>query len=527
MSEDEDDGAAPKLRTTAEFSLFVRNLSPQVSEQVLREVFAGCDLIERVAFRAYPNSANSFFAQIDFATLQGVTEGSKLSGVPILGVPCEIGVVDPVVSAAQLRLAHAAGDKLPEPGAAKDLEDLNRRVGEAREDQRLRTVHVAGLTPGTDSAKLHRFCKNFGDVEKLRVDTDARGVLFGLVEFKDHGAAHICKLQRQYVVDGKVFTCTEAKVLVDESEFMEQTIEFQAPVRDAMGMKHILSQQLDLREKLDKVRAAALAFVSKDASPSSPAIEGVVAPEDAATAEEANERKTKKKQDKAEKKAQKKLKKKLKKERKEEKKKRKARSDGGKVRKREAKPTSADGDVEGDEESLVASVSESPDGPVDLDSEVEVVENTELCVLGTSASSVSSTSSDEKPPPPRARRKRKAPTVLPKNSMAIPLTIEALQGRWMVGDDAGVIWTILEGGRAMFNGRRVRPKWSFVQEPCGEAEPLTIFCDGQRAAGWELDMRRSTLERLVWTKAEIAEVTLWHRQAEPVAAPPLPPALPR
>ncbi|CAJ1367522.1 unnamed protein product [Effrenium voratum] len=77
-------------------SLFVRNLSPQVTEVIIREVFAGCDAIEKVSFRPYPNSETQFFAQIDFKTSAGVSEGSKLSGTKILGVACMCGVIDPV-----------------------------------------------------------------------------------------------------------------------------------------------------------------------------------------------------------------------------------------------------------------------------------------------------------------------------------------------------------------------------------------------------------------------------------------------
>merc|ERR1712108_59833 len=77
----------------------------------------------------------------------------------------------------------------------------------------------------------------------------------------DHGPAHILKTQKQYAVDGRVFTCTEAKVMVDESQFMEQTIQFQDSIRDAMGMRQILANQPDLKDKLDKVRAAAMELV--------------------------------------------------------------------------------------------------------------------------------------------------------------------------------------------------------------------------------------------------------------------------
>lgn len=512
MSDDEDEDAPKKLVHRAEHSLFVRNLSPQVSEQTIRDVFASCDVIEKVAFRSYPNSNSQFFAQVDFASLKGVAEGSKLSGVPILGVPCEIGVVDPVVSAKQLRLAKAAGDALPEPGAPRDLEELNKRISEAKEDQRLRTVHISGISEGTDTDMLARFCKNFGDVEKLKVDRDARGVAFGLVEFKERGPAHIVKTQQKYAVDGKVFTCTESKVMVDESEFMEQTIQFQESIRDAMSMRQILAQQPDLKDKLDKVRAAALELLNKDAGSAAEASK-----QDGATlaVEDAKEKSKKKKKDKAEKKAEKLAKKKEKKERK-KKQKQKAKKAKKKTKKRKRQELKDDGGLlaeDEEEESAVASISESPDGPVDLESEVEMIDNSELLVLGTSsASSLSSGCASDAEPEEVQRGSNGS---LP--AQKVQLTLAALEGRWMVRGGTTDLWTVLEAGRTLFNGRRVKSKWSLVEDRSG-GDPV-VFCEGQRAAGWELDMQASSIERLVWNKAEQPE-THWERQAEePAAAP--------
>jgi len=57
--------------------------------------------------------------------------------------------------------------------------------------------------------------------------------------------------------------------MVDESSFMEQTIQFQNPVLDAVSMREVLHQQFDLKSKLDKVREAALELLNKDAPPAS------------------------------------------------------------------------------------------------------------------------------------------------------------------------------------------------------------------------------------------------------------------
>ncbi|CAE8716600.1 unnamed protein product, partial [Polarella glacialis] len=131
-------------------SLFVRNLSPDVTESILREVFAQCDEIDKVSFKPYPNNASQFFAQIDFRTSAGVAEGSKLSDTKILGVACSCGVIDPIQQAEQGRslvLAGIQGDD-EESLAAQEREiqaDHLRKAKEAAEEQRMRTVHVAGI----------------------------------------------------------------------------------------------------------------------------------------------------------------------------------------------------------------------------------------------------------------------------------------------------------------------------------------------------------------------------------------------
>eukprot|EP00439_Symbiodinium_sp_Y106_P077573 s611_g16.t1 len=95
-------------------SLFVRNLSPQVTETVIREVFSSCDEIVKVSFKPYPNNETQFFAQVDFKTSMGVSEGSKLTGTKILGCACSCSVIDPIRQADQARQALAAGDVQPE-----------------------------------------------------------------------------------------------------------------------------------------------------------------------------------------------------------------------------------------------------------------------------------------------------------------------------------------------------------------------------------------------------------------------------
>merc|ERR1719277_28530 len=96
-------------------------------------------------------------------------------------------------------------------------------------------------------------------------------------------------------------------------------IQFQAPILDAMSMRSILTQQGDLRDKLDQVRAAALEFANKRQAQDEAAADETSLGQDPDAEAEA-----KKKKDKAEKK-----KKKNKKEKKKAKRKRKLTEEEG------------------------------------------------------------------------------------------------------------------------------------------------------------------------------------------------------
>eukprot|EP00933_Yihiella_yeosuensis_P037675 TRINITY_DN3165_c4_g1_i1.p1 TRINITY_DN3165_c4_g1~~TRINITY_DN3165_c4_g1_i1.p1 ORF type:complete len:504 (+),score=176.13 TRINITY_DN3165_c4_g1_i1:136-1647(+) len=249
-------------------SLYVRNLSPAVTESVLRETFGHLDGIEKVTFKPYPSNESQFFAQIDFATSKGVAEGSQLSGTAILGVSCICGVIDPIAAAEQGRKQLI--DNLQEEGkddlAAQDLEiqaEQARKAKEIAEELRLRTVHVAGLAKDSKEDGLRRLCESFGEVDKIKVDEDGQGNTYALVEFKEQRVAHVVKMQKQFLVDERVLFFTEAKSHVDNCNVEEMTVQFQAPIIDAMNMKNVLSSDGLLNEKLQKVKAAAAALNSQ------------------------------------------------------------------------------------------------------------------------------------------------------------------------------------------------------------------------------------------------------------------------
>eukprot|EP00929_Paragymnodinium_shiwhaense_P115568 TRINITY_DN84536_c0_g1_i1.p1 TRINITY_DN84536_c0_g1~~TRINITY_DN84536_c0_g1_i1.p1 ORF type:complete len:736 (+),score=230.26 TRINITY_DN84536_c0_g1_i1:109-2316(+) len=254
----------------AQNTLFVRNLSSQVSERVVREIFSSCDTIERVLFRAYPNRAHEFYAQVDFASPKGVLEGHTLSGTPILGVTCQVTVIDPGAGDLMLKVVQQEGIKagqkegeLPPTGAEmaepvgvqlQHMQAYRQKV----EDKRLRTVHIAGLWQGVESDALRMLCtRHFGEVEALRIDEDAEGTRFGLVEFKERGPAHVCKVRAQFMVDGRLLVFSEAKTMVDTRSFAEESVQFTTPVFDSMDLASVQAKKQVLDKKLAQARMAA------------------------------------------------------------------------------------------------------------------------------------------------------------------------------------------------------------------------------------------------------------------------------
>merc|ERR1712228_942894 len=77
-----------------------------------------------------------------------------------------------------------------------------------------------------------------------------------LVEFADQGAAQVCKLQKKFLVDGQVWTFTEAQTMVDETSAAERSVHFEAPLIDAVNQRHPIEQS-HLGPKLAQVMAAA------------------------------------------------------------------------------------------------------------------------------------------------------------------------------------------------------------------------------------------------------------------------------
>merc|ERR1712056_123231 len=100
---------------------------------------------------------------------------------------------------------------------------------------------------------MRKMCTQFGVVDKVKIDIDQNGSRFALVEFREKGPAHVCKLQQQYAVNGRVLIMTEAQSVVDEANLTELGIEFEDPMINAMQMRSFLGHDEKLAEKIKRV----------------------------------------------------------------------------------------------------------------------------------------------------------------------------------------------------------------------------------------------------------------------------------
>eukprot|EP00931_Biecheleriopsis_adriatica_P079001 TRINITY_DN52418_c0_g1_i1.p1 TRINITY_DN52418_c0_g1~~TRINITY_DN52418_c0_g1_i1.p1 ORF type:complete len:658 (-),score=205.18 TRINITY_DN52418_c0_g1_i1:67-2040(-) len=255
-------------------SIYIRNLGPKVSEATLRETFGQCDKIERVLFRSFNGRTTEFFAQVDFASSKGVLEAHTLSGTKIAGTPIEVSVMDPGANdvAKKAWLAQKPWETVPEDQqeAATEPQGVQaeyfRKFKEKEEDKRLRTVHIAGLAKDVGEENVRILCKQFGELEALRLDEDDAGNVFALVEFKERGPAHVVKTQEKFMVDDRVVTFTEARTLVNVTAFAEESVAFDQPAYDPTTMRVVHAVQVKLNPKIAKAKLAAAQIAGEEVS---------------------------------------------------------------------------------------------------------------------------------------------------------------------------------------------------------------------------------------------------------------------
>lgn len=80
--------------------LYVRNLSPLVTEEHLRAIFSHCAEVLRVEFKSLPGAplgapGGGRYCELEFADSAGITAASQLNGTELLGLAMQVSVLNP------------------------------------------------------------------------------------------------------------------------------------------------------------------------------------------------------------------------------------------------------------------------------------------------------------------------------------------------------------------------------------------------------------------------------------------------
>merc|ERR1712039_174833 len=168
-----------------------------------------------------------------------------------------VGVIDPLADGPAKVDAPETAEEAHEQQKAETL----RRACEADDDIRRRTIHIAGIGEEMNINFMRNMCTQFGPVEKVKIDKDKTGANFAMIEFREKGPAHQCKLQQQYAVNGRVLIMTEAQTVIDEAGLTEFGIEFEDSMINAMQMRSLLPNDEKLSAKIKAVQEAANALL--------------------------------------------------------------------------------------------------------------------------------------------------------------------------------------------------------------------------------------------------------------------------
>ncbi|CAE7906503.1 unnamed protein product, partial [Symbiodinium necroappetens] len=246
------------------FNSFLR--SPELGGQLatLAETLRFGDL------QANQRLLEKWYAQLNFQTADGVVQAID---------PTSYAAND-VLARLQAKEEEVANKEDPEIAR----QEWHKKLREHAEARTLRTVHVSGLPASTTLQELQRLGEQFGSVEQLRLDRDAKGA-------KELGIARGCCLKRTFLVtlrkvDESVVIFSESKSEVNSTDIEEATVEFRHPCVDralaSAGTEpttqpqgkfwdELAEKQRQLyNRKLEKVRATAEAILGPGTTPSPP-----------------------------------------------------------------------------------------------------------------------------------------------------------------------------------------------------------------------------------------------------------------
>ncbi|KAL8446292.1 hypothetical protein Emed_005100 [Eimeria media] len=102
--------------------LYVRNLSPLVTEEHLRAIFSHCAELLRVEFKPLPGGGGPLgapgsgrYCELEFADSAGITAASQLNGTELLGLAMQVSVLNPGAPGPSSENAMKSVTPLPTP----------------------------------------------------------------------------------------------------------------------------------------------------------------------------------------------------------------------------------------------------------------------------------------------------------------------------------------------------------------------------------------------------------------------------
>eukprot|EP01066_Platyproteum_vivax_P009532 Platyproteum_vivax@DN4202_c0_g1_i1.p1 len=172
--------------------LYLRNLSPQVTEDVLRETFKTCDTgVQKVEFKTFPSGVGTY-AMLEFASSKGVTEAVQYNGTNLKDIPMALTVLDPaetvgnrIVVPGYANEPHSGIIQINTPTQSLSVEQLAQiqevanatlatnsttKPGEPESRQILRTVYICSMSPQVNEADLKGLFGVVGHLLDVRVE---------------------------------------------------------------------------------------------------------------------------------------------------------------------------------------------------------------------------------------------------------------------------------------------------------------------------------------------------------------------
>lgn len=194
------------------FQCMVTNLSPQLQESHLRELFEVCG--ELVGIRRVPTQGPTGSYIVEFKTEEGAKAATLISGTP-LGDP-------PIPFTVKL----ATGDAVALAFAPRESEEDMSSAAQQRADEIARTIYVGNLDINVAEDTVRNFFAQLGRVLycKLGGETEGKTARFAFVEFDSVASAQASYGLSGQILDGRAIKVGKANNPIFKPDQQKPTV---------------------------------------------------------------------------------------------------------------------------------------------------------------------------------------------------------------------------------------------------------------------------------------------------------------